>query len=157
MSTDLRYRQQARDRPTTSQVQGSIPDFGSCNSLRLLQQRQPPQFIKMVRIDLGGLSLLDVDSKSGGIGEAKKQLRQRMRGSGTSTRTVHLNWNTTTPRIVLTSDTDEFDPTIISHFQEEGFQISYLEYDGNHSEYLAKLQHLQDPLEPLEKYAIVGE
>jgi len=69
---------------------------------------------------------------------------------------VHLNWNTTTPRIVLTSDTDEFDPTIISHFQEEGFQISYLEYSGNHAEYHAKLQHLHDPLEALEKYAIVA-
>ena len=110
----------------------------------------------MVRIDLGGLHLLDVNTNttSKDIPELKQQVRRRIRGGG---RTVNLGWNTTTPRIVLTSDTDEFDPTIISHFQEEGFQISYLEYDGNHSNYLKQLEHLEDPLELGEKYAIVGK
>ena len=110
----------------------------------------------MVRIDLGGfpsINLVTTDGKVD-IKETKQQIRRRMRGGG---RTVHLNWNTITPRLVLTSDTDEFDDTIISHFQEEGFQLSYLEYTGNKAEYQAKLQHLQDPLELGEKYAIVGE
>ncbi|ETI28076.1 hypothetical protein G647_00525 [Cladophialophora carrionii CBS 160.54] len=109
----------------------------------------------MVRIDVGGFPNINIATTDGkfDIPKTKQQIRQRMRGGG---RTVHLSWNTTTPRIVLTSDTDDFDPTIISHFQQEGFQLSYLEYDGNKQDYMAKLQHLQDPLELGEKYAIVA-
>ncbi|KIW73467.1 hypothetical protein PV04_01581 [Phialophora macrospora] len=109
----------------------------------------------MVRIDVGGFPNINIATTDGkvDIPKTKQQIRQRMRGGG---RTVHLSWNTTTPRIVLTSDTDDFDPTIISHFQQEGFQLSYLEYDGNKQDYLATLQHLQDPLELGEKYAIVA-
>ena len=77
-----------------------------------------------------------------------------MRGQGQST--IRMSWNTTVPRIVLTSDTDEFDETIVQHFHEEGFQLAYLAYEGNHNEYMSRLQHLQDPLELGEKYAIVG-
>lgn len=111
---------------------------------------------KMVRIDLGGKPLINIDTANGkvDIPQMKQQIRQRMRGGG---RSVHLSWNTSVPRIVLTSDTEDFDPTIISHFLDEGFQLSYLEYDGNKADYLAKLQHLQDPLELGEKYAIVGK
>jgi hypothetical protein len=111
----------------------------------------------MVRIDLGGfpsINLVTDDAGKVDIKETKQGIRRRMRGGG---RTVHLNWSTTVPRLVLTSDTDDFDETIISHFQEEGFQLSYLEYDGNKADYHAKLQHLQDPLELGEKYAIVGK
>ena len=110
----------------------------------------------MVRIDIGGFPNINVVTKDGkvDIAETKTQVRRKMRGGG---RTVQLGWNTATPRIVLTSDTDDFDDTIVSHFQAEGFQISYLEYDGNKEKYLAKLQHLQDPLELGENYAIVGE
>ncbi|KAJ9607191.1 hypothetical protein H2200_008263 [Cladophialophora chaetospira] len=109
----------------------------------------------MVRIDVGGFPNINIATTDGKIDlpKTKQQIRRRMRGGG---KTVHLNWSTSTPRIVLTSDTDEFDPTIISHFQEEGFQLSYLEYDGNKADYMAKLQHLQDPLELGENYAIVA-
>ena len=113
--------------------------------------------LKMVRIDLGGFPTINLATKDDGkvdLVETKQQIRRRMKGGG---RTVRLNWSTSTPRLVLTSDTDDFDDTIISHFEEEGFQISYLAYDGNKAEYLAKLQHLQDPLELGEKYAIVGK
>lgn len=107
----------------------------------------------MVKIELGGKPLIDVDAAPGDSGRLKQQIRRKLRGGG---RTVHLSWSTSTPRVVLTSDTDEFDPTIISHFIEEGFQLSYLAYQGSHDDYIAKLQHLQDPLELGEKYAIVG-
>ncbi len=107
----------------------------------------------MVRIEVGGKPIIDVDTVRGDSARLKDHFRQKIRGSG---RAVHLSWNTTVPRLVLTSDTDDFDPTTISHFQEEGFQLSYLAYDGNKADYMAKLQHLQDPLELGEKYAIVG-
>ncbi len=107
----------------------------------------------MVRIEVGGKPIIDVDTVHGDVGRMKDQIRRRMRGGG---RTVHLSWNTTVPRLVLTSDTDDFDPTIISHFHEEGFQLSYLVYAGNKAEYMQKLQHLQDPLELGEHYGIVG-
>lgn len=107
----------------------------------------------MVRVEIGGRPIIDVDSRPGEINRLKQNIRRRMRGGGSS---VHLKWSTTTPRLVLTSDTDEFDPTIVSHFQEEGFQLSYLAYEGDKAEYMSRLQHLQDPLELGEKYAIVG-
>lgn len=109
----------------------------------------------MVRVELGGKPIIDIDTVKGDSGRLKEHVRRRIRGGGGS-RAVHLSWNTTVPRIVLTSDTDDFDPTIVSHFHEEGFQLSYLAYDGNKADYVSKLQHLQDPLELGEKYAIVG-
>ncbi len=110
----------------------------------------------MVQINLGGFPNINIATTDGKVDlpKTKQQISRRMRGGG---KIVHLGWSTSTPRIVLTSDTDEFDPTIISHFQDEGFQLSYLEYNGNKAEYMRKLEHLQDPLELGEKYAIVGE
>ena len=70
---------------------------------------------------------------------------------------MHFSWDSILPRLVLTSDTDDFDHIIIDHFREEGFQVTYLAYSGNHKEYLNKLQRLADPLELGDKYAIVGE
>lgn len=107
----------------------------------------------MVRIEIGGHPIIDVDTVPGDAGRLKEHVRRRIRGSG---RRWKLSWNTARPRIVLASDTDEFDPTIVSHFQEEGFQLSYLQYDGDHGAFDAQLQHLQDPLELGEQYAIVG-
>ncbi|EXJ89491.1 hypothetical protein A1O3_02558 [Capronia epimyces CBS 606.96] len=110
----------------------------------------------MVRIEMGGLPRVNIDTSRPGdlnIRELKQDIRRQMRGGG---RAVHLSWDTAKPRLVLTSDTDDFDPTIISHFEEEGFQLSYLIYSGNRAEYMSHLQHLQDPLELGERYAIVA-
>jgi len=106
----------------------------------------------MARVDAGGKPIIDVDGGKVDIGEAKEQIRRRMRGSGR----IHLTWNAVLPRLVITSDTTDFDRTTLSHFQAEGFQLSYLPYDGDHKDYHNKLQHLQDPLELGDKYAIVG-
>lgn len=108
----------------------------------------------MVRIDLGGFPTIDIDTlRTGDTGRIKENVRQKIRGSG---RAVRLSWNTAVPRLVVTSDTEDFDPTIISHFEEEGFQLSYLAYEGNKAAYTSQLQHIQDSLEMGEKYAIVG-
>lgn len=108
----------------------------------------------MVRIDMGGFPTIDIGTEPGDIGRAKQRIRRKMRGSGGST--FKMSWSTSVPRIVLTSDTEDFDETIVKHFHEEGFQLAYLAYAGNHSEYTSTLQHLQDPLELGEKYAIIG-
>lgn len=50
----------------------------------------------------------------------------------------------------------DFDPTIIDHFKEEGFDIAYLPFNGDTKYYGRQLQHLADPLELGDKYAIVG-
>ncbi|KAI1610365.1 carboxymethylenebutenolidase [Exophiala viscosa] len=107
----------------------------------------------MVRIELGGKPIIDVDAVPGDSARLKEHVRRKIRGSG---RAVNLGWNKTIPRLVLTSDTDDFDPTTIQHFKEEGFQMSYLAYTGKKASYTEKLQHLQDPLELGEKYAIVA-
>ena len=61
------------------------------------------------------------------------------------------------PQLVLTADSPDFDKVTIRHFQEEGFTVSYLPYNGNPKEYDSQLQQLADPLESGVKYAIVGE
>lgn len=112
----------------------------------------------MVRIDLGGFPAIDIGgipTEPGSAGRLKHRIRRNMKGQGGSS--FKLSWNTTVPRIVLTSDTEEFDETIIQNFHEEGFQLAYLAYTGNHADYVSRLQHLQDPLELGEKYAIVGK
>ena len=112
----------------------------------------------MVRVEVSGFPTIEIDNQPGGIGRAKQQLRRRMRGGGggSGSSGLNLSWSTSVPRLVLTSDTDEFDEIIIQHFLEEGYQLAYLPYKGTHQEYNAQLQHLQDSLELGEKYAIVG-
>ncbi|RVX72551.1 hypothetical protein B0A52_03741 [Exophiala mesophila] len=110
----------------------------------------------MVKVNVGGFPTINLDTSApDGVRQARNDLRRRMRG-GNSGRQISLNWNTKVPRLVITSDTDDFDPTTVQHFQQEGFQLAYLAYQGNKSQYMSRLQHLQDPLELGEKYAIVA-
>ena len=62
----------------------------------------------------------------------------------------------TRPRLVLTAEADPFDPLTIQHWKEEGFEVSYLPFKGQRKEYIRELDHLPDPLELGEKYAIIG-
>ena len=88
----------------------------------------------------------------------KENVRKRIRGTVVSTGTHHnFSWNNVHPRLVITSDTSDFDRTIVDHFIAEGFQITYIEYDGDKKAYVDKLRHIADTLEPFDKYAIVGE
>lgn len=69
---------------------------------------------------------------------------------------MHFSWHHLSPRLVLTSSSPDFDPTSISHWKEEGFAVAYLPYDSDAKAYRNSLQHLADPLELGDKYAIVG-
>ena len=103
----------------------------------------------MVRIDILGQPLVDILSTP--KEELRSRVRTRIKGSG-----PRFQWNAATPRLVVTSDTEDFDQTTVSHFQQEGFQVAYLPYDGNHKAFQDRLQHLADPLDLGETYAIVG-
>jgi len=69
---------------------------------------------------------------------------------------MHFSWNSGPPRVIITADTEDFDPATIQHFRDEGFALAYLQYTGNSKEYKDQLQRLDEPLELGEKYAIVA-
>ena len=110
----------------------------------------------MVKVDIGGLPggkpILEVESNSGEGTVIEKGVSVSRRGM----KNTHLSWSSERPRLVITSDTTDFDPTTIEYFMEEGFQVVYLPYTGDKKEYHNKLQHLADPLDLGDKYAIVG-
>ena len=60
------------------------------------------------------------------------------------------------PRLHVTGDDDEPDSLIVQHFQEEGFDVTYLPYGAGGKAYKDHLRHLNDDLELGEDYAIVG-
>ena len=60
------------------------------------------------------------------------------------------------PMLVLTARVRHFDPIILNHWKEEGFEVVYLPYAGTREEYGNRLKHLSDPLELGDMYAIVG-
>jgi len=61
------------------------------------------------------------------------------------------------PKVYITSDDPEFDPIILSHLKQEGFDTTYLPYNGNVKGYKSQLAHLPDELELGESFAIIGE
>ena len=61
------------------------------------------------------------------------------------------------PRLYLTADDDEFDGTILQHFREEGFDVSYLPMGDSVKAYKDSLRHLADDLELGENYAVIGK
>lgn len=72
---------------------------------------------------------------------------------------MQLSWNKdkmTPPLVVLTAEDDTLDPVTVRHWKEEGFQIFCLPFKGRRKEYIREIDHLPDPLELGEKYAIVG-
>ena len=61
------------------------------------------------------------------------------------------------PKVYLTADGNDFDPILIQHFGEEGYDVKYLPYDKNSVKaYRETLKNLADDLELGEKYSIVG-
>lgn len=67
-------------------------------------------------------------------------------------------------RLVLTSDTPEFDQRIIRRFEAEGLRVKYLPFlgggqdlDRDRRDLENRLNELEDDLEPGERYAVVGK
>lgn len=66
-------------------------------------------------------------------------------------------------RLILTSDTPDFDQTIIRQFEAEGLKVKYLPFLGGgrdleraRKDLENQLNELEDDLEPGERYAVVG-
>ncbi|KAI7253051.1 hypothetical protein KC335_g15328, partial [Hortaea werneckii] len=59
-------------------------------------------------------------------------------------------------RIHVTADDDTFDPVIIRHLREEGFDATFLPFTGDIKGYRDTLRHLADDLELGENYAIIA-
>lgn len=96
---------------------------------------------------------IEADFKSAPDSKLKKKIK---RSSSVNASPMHFSWHNLSPRLVLTSNSPDFDPTTISHWKEEGFAVAYLPYDGDAKAYRNSLWHLADPLELGDKYAIVG-
>lgn len=60
------------------------------------------------------------------------------------------------PKIVITAKDDDFDQVTIQNWRAEGFEVSYLPFTGLRNDYVHTLQHLADPLELGENFAIVA-
>ena len=105
----------------------------------------------MVKVEIDGKPIFGIDYTSAADAMLREATRIR-RSRGTNV----FSWSNALPRLVVTSDTPDFDQDILEQWKEEGFQVAYLPYDGDKKDYHNKLQHLADPLELGEKYAIVG-
>lgn len=69
---------------------------------------------------------------------------------------MKFSWDMHKPRLVLTAESAEFDQVTINNWKDEGYQVDYLPFVSDKKEYVRQLNHLADPLELGEKYAIVG-
>lgn len=65
--------------------------------------------------------------------------------------------------LILVSDTEEFDQTIINRFEAEGFNVKYISFPGtrksperDRKDLENRLHEQEDDLEPGERYAVVG-
>lgn len=61
------------------------------------------------------------------------------------------------PKLVITAEGQDFDANTLQKWRDEGFDVSYLAYDGTRIDYINALQHLAEPLGLGETYAIVGQ
>lgn len=97
--------------------------------------------------------------------EALRKGRNALRGyvpirrSSVSQQRTHVSWDGDSPRLLVTADAEDFDPTIIQHFKDEGFDVAYLpQYGAAGVKFSAEQLHrLEEPLEDGDRYAIVGK
>ncbi|KAJ5819593.1 hypothetical protein N7474_005184 [Penicillium riverlandense] len=59
-------------------------------------------------------------------------------------------------RLCITAETAEFDSEIIQNWQDEGFDVLYLPYNGGGKEYEAQLKSVKDGLGVGENYAVIA-
>ncbi|KAI9843838.1 MAG: hypothetical protein M1837_006099 [Sclerophora amabilis] len=60
------------------------------------------------------------------------------------------------PMLVITSDATPFDPVISQHWEEEGFQVNIIPFNGGGKSFAKNLKGVSDGLEAGEKYAVVA-
>ncbi|KAK2793652.1 hypothetical protein FQN51_001163 [Onygenales sp. PD_10] len=99
---------------------------------------------------------LSTDRLRRGTSNFKEYLSPRRRNSTQKENEMHISWESGRAPLVVTADTPDFDPVTLQHFRDEGYQVSYLPYNGVQKEYISQLHSLEDPLELGDKYAIVA-
>lgn len=75
--------------------------------------------------------------------------------SRTENRTGFLSFNKKAPRVWITSSSQHPPEKILQHWQEDGFDVRYLPYNGDQETYIASLKNLHSDLELTEQYALV--
>ena len=60
------------------------------------------------------------------------------------------------PKLVITAQDEQFDPVTLQNWRAEGFEVFYLPFVGSREAYVHYLQHLADPLELGQDFAIIG-
>ncbi|KAK6348613.1 hypothetical protein TWF718_006402 [Orbilia javanica] len=64
---------------------------------------------------------------------------------------IRINMDTNLPRIFITADTNEFDPSELAQWQAEGYEVEYIPRADTHA-----FELLGDSLESNEKYCIIA-
>jgi len=60
------------------------------------------------------------------------------------------------PRLVLAASSQSFDQTIISHWQEEGFEVRFEPVRDDSKSSIRSIENIGDTLDNGDKYAIVS-
>jgi hypothetical protein len=75
---------------------------------------------------------------------------------------MHLNfsWSSTgrreIARLYLTAEDPEFDPVTIQHWKDEGFEVTYLPYNGDARSFKQQLHGIGDTLDLGDRWVLVG-
>lgn len=68
------------------------------------------------------------------------------------------NFPRSSPKLYLTSESDDFDEITLAEWQDEGFDVEFLSMGNGGDEYLGKLRALgKKGMGPGEKFGIVGK
>ncbi|KAE8152186.1 hypothetical protein BDV25DRAFT_75028 [Aspergillus avenaceus] len=59
-------------------------------------------------------------------------------------------------RLCVSAETPEFDTEILRNWRDEGFDVIYVQYDGNGREYIARLKSVKEGLGVGENYAVLA-
>lgn len=62
-----------------------------------------------------------------------------------------------TARLCITAETQDFDTETLRLWQDEGFDVIYIPYEGGEKEYTARLRSVKEGLRVGENYAVIGE
>ena len=69
---------------------------------------------------------------------------------------ISVSFRKMAPRLVIAANSQSFDQTIISHWQEEGFEVRFEPVRDDSKSSIRSIESIGDTLESGEKYAVVS-
>jgi hypothetical protein len=69
---------------------------------------------------------------------------------------ISVSFHKMAPRLVIAANSQSFDQTIISHWQEEGFEVRFEPVRDESKSSIRSIESIGDTLESGEKYAVVS-